>query len=96
MLCELCKRDVPALTRHHLVPVTRGTDGVVVMVCGDCHSAIHKFFSNKELERAYNTLDKLMEHEGFARHVRWLSKRPPQDKFKTILTRGQRGRGRNG
>ena len=85
--CALCGRE-RLLTFHHLIPRTlhsnkwfeknftkddmrsRGID-----VCRECHSAIHRFLSEKELGRHYNTLEKLRAHEALARFVAWISKR---------------------
>ena len=85
--CELCEREDMELTFHHLIPKcqhgkksikkmfdreemqTRGID-----VCRDCHPMIHKFISNKDLARKYNTKEVLLEHEEIAKFVEWVSK----------------------
>lgn len=83
--CELCEREKD-LTFHHLIPQinhsknkfqrlftkedmkTRGID-----ICKDCHSTIHKLIDNKTLGLEYNTKEKLLEHEGVAKFVKWVS-----------------------
>jgi len=46
-----------------------------INVCRECHAAIQRFLSEKELGRNYNTLEKLRAHEAFARFVAWISRR---------------------
>lgn len=82
--CELCERE-KELTFHHLIPKinhsksrfkklftkeemnNRGID-----ICRDCHTTIHKLIDNKTLGLIYNTLEKLLEHEGVAKFVKWV------------------------
>lgn len=95
--CPLCGRAVARLTKHHLVPRTRGgRDGPTARICADCHDAIHELFSNKELAERLATLEALRAEERFARHLRWLSRQRPDRRFPTRRARPQRRRGRNG
>lgn len=71
--CPLCERPNYRPTNHHLVPRSRGGK-VTATLCADCHRAIHVVFTNKELEREYNTVDALMAHERFAKMVRYIAK----------------------
>ncbi|MFK7805809.1 MAG: hypothetical protein AB8G95_29535 [Anaerolineae bacterium] len=48
---------------------TRGID-----VCRPCHSFIHKKFSEKELGRELNTLEKLLAQETIKTYVVWAKK----------------------
>ncbi|RIB16849.1 hypothetical protein C2G38_1911280, partial [Gigaspora rosea] len=84
--CELCHRRMP-LTFHHLIPravhkrvikkglftkdecLTRGTN-----ICRPCHSACHKMISHEQMAYEYNSVDKLLEHEGVIKFVTWASK----------------------
>jgi hypothetical protein len=91
--CPLCKRPNYHPTDHHLVPKSRGGEDTETL-CRDCHKAIHATFSNKELERAYNTVEALMAHEGFAKQVRFISKQDGRVNIK--LAKNQQRRGRNG
>ncbi len=93
--CVLCDRPCENLSGHHVIPECRG-GAEKIEVCSDCHLAIHQFFSNKELDREYSTIDALLSNEQFAKHIRWLSKQPVTTKFKTKLKNEQRNRGRNG
>ena len=83
--CMLCGREC-RLTFHHLIPVTvhknrwfkqrfsREEMGRGAMLCTDCHSAVHKFATEKELGRDLNTVEKLRSHPEIGRFVRWVSR----------------------
>ena len=73
--CPLCGRTGEWLTpsKHHLVPKSR--DGKVTAdVCVDCHKQIHALFTLPELEREYDTLDKLRAAEPMRRWIAWAAK----------------------
>jgi len=75
MLCELCKRDVEQLTRHHLTPKSRGgSKGDVAMFCKSCAEMVHKLIPNKELDRNYDTVAKLLKNSKVQKYVKWVSK----------------------
>jgi len=89
-VCQLCGRQVKEMTCHHLIPRTRhknkrnkrqfDRDDVksrTVAVCHPCHKNIHAVFSNKELERDYNTLDALRAHPDIRRFSEWVATKPP-------------------
>lgn len=95
--CELCKRELPT-TEHHLIPRKNHNNKWFIKnfskeemknrkidVCGDCHSAIHKFIpSEKELGRKYNTSEKLLSHPKLAKFIEWVKKQDgKQSKIKT-------------
>jgi hypothetical protein len=85
--CELCKRDPIDLTFHHLIPRTFHANSWFkknftseqmqegINICTLCHSGIHQLIDEKVLGREYNTIEKLMTHEGVKKHVEWASKR---------------------
>lgn len=82
--CELCGRQRP-LTFHHLIPRTchsnkwfrkrfsraemqsRGLN-----LCRDCHSYLHRQFTEKELGRRLNARELLLADEAVARFVAWV------------------------
>ena len=85
--CGMCGREeVP--TRHHLNPRTRhhnkrtkrdfGRDAVkeTVGLCRPCHKQIHALFSEKELEREWNSLDDLRAHPEVQKFVAWIASKP--------------------
>lgn len=81
--CALCGSD-RLITFHHLIP--RSCHGNKwfrkrfarqdmrergIAICRRCHSFIHKKFSEKELGRELNTLDKLLADETVQTFVAW-------------------------
>ncbi len=93
--CPLCDRPNLRPSDHHLIPRSRGGSSTET-ICRDCHNAIHAQFSNKELEKEYNSVDALLANERFARTVKFISKQDPGGKVRTVLANNQRRRGRNG
>ncbi|MDQ3120277.1 MAG: hypothetical protein M3Q89_12040 [Verrucomicrobiota bacterium] len=83
----ICGRD-ETLTRHHLIPRTRhcnkknkrdferATVRRVVGICGPGHSQIHQLLSEKELEREFNTIEKLKAHPGVSKFAAWVQTKP--------------------
>lgn len=90
--CPLCGRPNYHPSDHHLIPKSRGGK-VTKNICGDCHNAIHKFWSNKELEKTYHTVEIILADPQFARHVAWLRKQDPKRRMRTDHTRERRRRG---
>lgn len=101
--CELCGRHVDRLTRHHLVPRTRHsnrrnkrdfdrTDVThrIAWLCRPCHDHVHAVFTEKTLEREYNTLESLREDPAINRFVRWIADKPPD--FRPPMGRRMKGR----
>ncbi|HKG25021.1 MAG TPA: hypothetical protein VKB09_05190 [Thermomicrobiales bacterium] len=86
-VCALCGRE-ERLTRHHLIPRTRHHnkrnqrefDRAVVRetvgLCRPCHSQVHALFSEKELEREWNSIEKIREHPDVVRFVTWIAGKP--------------------
>jgi len=73
--CLLCEKESP-LTFHHLIPKKchtkkwfrkRSTRQEIgrrgIDICSYCHQYIHKLYSEKELGRDFNTLEKLLADE---------------------------------
>lgn len=85
--CELCSRN-KQLTFHHLIPVTLHSNKWFeknfdkadmrsrgLMLCPECHSAIHKFIDEKDLGKNYNTKELLLAHDKVAKFVKWVASR---------------------
>jgi hypothetical protein len=68
---------------------------VTETICRDCHHGIHATFSNKELEREYNTAEALLAHEAFRKMVDFIAKQDPGGKVRMRLTKGRRRQQRN-
>ncbi len=87
--CELCGREVARLTRHHLIPRTRHSNrrnkrdfdraevhDRIALLCRPCHSNVHRCLSNRDLEREYNTVERLAGHPCIRRFTDWIKDRP--------------------
>ena len=85
-VCELCEMDGMWLTDHHLVPRARHNRKVkrdlgeerhkTADTCRPCHKQLHLLFTEKELEREYNTIEKLKAHPEVRKWIEWKRKRP--------------------
>ena len=86
MLCELCGRERET-TSHHLIPKqihskkwckkSFSKDEMKqrrANLCRDCHSCIHRFYTNSELGKYYNTVEKLLAIEKVVRFTEWVKK----------------------
>jgi hypothetical protein len=87
--CPLCGRPNYFPSDHHLVPKSRGGK-VTKTICSDCHNAIHKFWTNKELEKEFHTVETLLADPQFAKHVAWLRKQDPKRRNRTVRSRERR------
>jgi len=94
--CPLCERkDLPALTEHHVVPKSRGGRSTI-SICRDCHRQIHALFDNKTLEYELNSIEDLKRHPGIRKFLRWIKNRPYGCIQKAKRSRNTRDRGRRG
>lgn len=88
-ICELCGRSVGALTKHHLIPKARhknkrnrrefDRDEVrhrLAWFCRPCHNHVHALFTEKALEREFNTLESLVTHPEVSKFVGWIRTKP--------------------
>ena len=84
--CRLCGRDEQRLTEHHLIPRERHNKKVkrelnskernkTEGICRPCHSQIHDLFTNKQLEREFNTIELLQAQESVKTWIKWVRKR---------------------
>ncbi len=76
-VCPLCDRNIPKTQAdaHHLIPKShRGTE--TVLLHRICHRQIHALFTETELARQFNTVDKLKSHEEVSRFVQWVKQKP--------------------
>jgi hypothetical protein len=86
MICELCERDVPRTTEHHLVPRATHTKRLKrelgdernrkANLCVACHRQLHYLFENKILGREFNTLELLRQNPEVITYLNWIRKRP--------------------
>lgn len=66
-----------SIDRHHLVPACRGGKETQHMH-KVCHSKIHHTFTEKQLEKEFNSVEKLLENEEIVKFVAWVSKKDPE------------------
>ena len=78
--CPLCGREMvegPTVDRHHLVPACRGGTETEYLH-RVCHTKIHHTFTEKQLEREFNTVEKLLGHDEIEKFVAWVKKKDPE------------------
>lgn len=81
-ICELCEREVTILTRHHLIPKSKGGKNKgTIQVCLTCKDQIH-IIPNKDLAEHYNTLEKLKNAPELKTYLKWIKK---QKKERVII-----------
>jgi len=79
-LCVICKRKLGNvnISKHHLIPKSRGgKKSELIIIHNICHQKIHATFTEKELKRTYNTVEKLIVHESIAKFIKWVVKKDP-------------------
>ena len=89
--CELCDRDCPKLTEHHLVPrqetkrkkKNRADLGPTIDICPPCHKQVHTLFTNKELAADLYSTDLLRSHPNMIKFLGWIAKQDPAKKVRT-------------
>lgn len=74
-ICPICNRPADdTMSAHHLVPkCKKGKE--TVSIHRVCHDFIHATFTDKELAREYNTVDKLMADERMQKFAKWVAKK---------------------
>jgi len=89
--CVICHREMP-LTKHHLTPRAvhrwhKNHNGMTheqlhagISICRDCHDAVHRFISLKDMGFEYNTLEKILEHPKVVTFIPYISKKRPTNK----------------
>ena len=81
-ICPLCRRTTEQYTKHHLIPKCRNKKtkskggSILEPLCTDCHKQIHALFTEKELAKDYNTLEKLQKHPQMRQFLNWAKKHP--------------------
>lgn len=76
--CLLCSRPLAEpFNKHHLIPVSQGGKGTpTVELHKICHEKVHSVFSEKELGKNYNTIEKLLSNDEIQIFLKWISKQP--------------------
>ena len=96
--CAICGR-AETLTRHHLIPRTRhhsrwnkrefdrATVKETVGLCRPCHAQLHAVLTEKELERGWNTLERIKSHPELQRFAAWIASKPAGFRVRTTESR---------
>lgn len=69
--CQLCFRSPIDTEEHHLIPKSKGGERTV-SICSSCHRRIHSLFTNGELARKLNTLEKLRKMPEIENYLNWI------------------------
>ncbi|WP_448604409.1 HNH endonuclease [Thermoleptolyngbya sp.] len=90
--CELCHREMSALTEHHLIPrqktKRKGLDpSPTIQICAACHRQIHALYDNAHLALHLNTLEKLKQDPQIQKFLSWIHKQDPNKKVKVECKR---------
>jgi hypothetical protein len=97
--CAICGRQ-ETLTKHHLIPRTRHhnkrnkhefdrtTVKRTIGICRPCHSQIHAVLTEKQLEREYPTIEKLLTHAEVRKFAEWVATKPRGFRCATRKTDG--------
>jgi len=77
MICPICARDLGEIRieEHHLIPKTFGGKEKV-RIHKMCHQKLHATFSEREMEKHYHTVERLIEHEEMQKFIKWVRKQP--------------------
>lgn len=76
--CELCERENLPLSKHHLRPKQKNTDGRTSLWCIPCSKQVHALYSNKELKKL-DSIEKLKQEEKVQKWIDWVRKKNPSD-----------------
>ena len=87
MQCELCEREMDALTVHHLIPrqktKRKKTDpGPTINICSGCHKQIHTLFDNTRLATELNSIERLKNEPQMQKFLSWVRKQNPNRRIK--------------
>lgn len=75
MICELCKRDVKEIHRHHITPqCLGGVKGETLNCCTTCSQQIHMFFTERELNKM--SIEDLKDTEEMKKYINWIKTKP--------------------
>ena len=87
-ICPLCLRPIAApFNEHHLIPKSKGGKNTPTITLHKiCHDKIHAVFTEVELKRHYDTIEKLQQQEEMIKFITWVSKKEPEFYDKSVKT----------
>ena len=81
--CELCLRESPKLTVHHLVPRSRGGRfGPKAQLCSTCHRQLHALFSESTLAQVLGSLESIRANPQMAGYLKWVRRQQAPANFR--------------
>jgi len=79
-ICPICQREMvegKSIDEHHLIPRTfKGKETITLHKI--CHRKLHSVFTEREMAKHYNTVERLLEHEEIQKFAKWVSKKDPE------------------
>lgn len=91
-LCPLCGRMMAhPCNLHHLLPKSQGGKNTpVILLHKICHDKIHAVFTEKELKKYYNSIERLQQNEEMARFIKWVRNKEPEFYDKSVKKKSLR------
>ncbi len=87
--CELCRRDIAALTKHHAIPRSLHSNKrvkkqftkeacitTILWLCRPCHNTIHKVLTEKQMAAKFYTIDALLSQTQIHEFILWIKDKP--------------------
>ena len=87
--CSLCEREVPRemITLHHLKPREKGGRAEHrTPLCRPCHKQLHAVFSNADLARSLDSIERLRAEPMLQPFLKWIRKQKPGRNFRADLS----------
>ena len=78
-ICPICGRVLGKdVDDHHLIPKSLGgAKKGTVTLHKVCHTKINHTFSERELQKRYNTVGAIRGHPEMQKFIEWIQKKPP-------------------
>ncbi len=81
--CELCLREAPRYTVHHLIPRARGGNhGPKAKLCPTCHRQLHAMFTEATLARELYSIELLRSNPEVHQYLRWVRRQKGETSFR--------------
>ncbi len=91
LICELCQREPPKFTEHHLVPRSRGGKfGPKAKLCATCHRQLHAMFSEATLAKELNSIETLRANPEVASYLNWVRRQKGPTNFRVRRANNRR------
>ena len=89
--CQLCLRESPRLTVHHLIPRARGGRfGPKAQLCSTCHRQLHALFSESTLAQELSSLKAIRLNPQMAGYLKWVRRQQGPAAFRVRRSNDRR------